>query len=257
MGRSSGVHKVLVLAGTAEGRAAAGALLVLPGVEVVASLAGVTRTPAEYPAPVRTGGFGGAAGLETWLRAEGTAAVIDATHPFAARMPFNAAAACAAAGVPRLRLLRPEWPVRSGWTVVPDLAAAAEALPPGARAFLTTGREIAPFARRTDCRFWVRTIEPVPLPAHMEPVAGPPPSVEADELRLIRRLAPTHLVSKNSGGNPTKLDIARSLGIAVVMVARPPQPPGPVVDDATEALRWVEALVCGPGHWLDPARSDP
>jgi precorrin-6A/cobalt-precorrin-6A reductase len=243
MARSSGGHKVLVLAGTAEGRQVAGLLSTLPHFEVTASLAGVTRTPARYPAPVRIGGFGGAAGLEAWLRAHGTAAVIDATHPFAARMPFNAAAACDAAGVPRLRLLRPEWPVRPGWTVVPDLAAAAESLPPGARVFLTTGREIAPFARRDDCRFWVRTIEPVPLPAHMEPVAGPPPSLKADELRLMRRIDPTHLVSKNSGGDPTKLDIAGALGIAVVMVARPAQPPGPVVADPAAALRWAEALL--------------
>ena len=243
MARSSGVHRVLVLAGTAEGRQVSGLLSALPGFEVVASLAGVTPAPAGYAAPARIGGFGGAAGLEAWLRAEGTAAVIDATHAFAARMPFNAAAACAAAGVPRLRLLRPEWPARPGWTVVPHLAAAAEALPPGARVFLTTGREIAPFARRTDCRFWVRTIVPAPLPAHMEPVAGPPPSLPADELRLMHGLDPTHLVSKNSGGDPTKLDTAGALGVAVVMVARPPQPPGPVAADPDEALRWAEALV--------------
>ena len=244
MARSSGVHKVLVLAGTTEGRQAAGLLAMLPGVEVVASLAGVTRSPTRYPAPVRTGGFGGAEGLASWLRAKGTAAVIDATHAFAARMPFNAAAACAATGVPRLRLLRPEWPVRPGWTVVPDLAAAAEALPPGARVLLTTGRDVAPFAHRADCRFWVRTIEPVRLPAHMEPVPGPPPKSEAEELKLIRGIAPGHLVSKNSGGGGTaKLNTARALGIAVVMVARPAPPPGPIVGEPKDAVRWLRALL--------------
>jgi precorrin-6A/cobalt-precorrin-6A reductase len=77
----------------------------------------------------------------------------------------------------------------------------------------------------------------------MEPVAGPPPPLEADEWRLMRRIDPTHLVSKNSGGAATKLDIARALGIAVVMVARPAQPPGPTVGDPVEALRWLVALL--------------
>ena len=242
MARSSAVHRVLVLGGTAEAREISGASA-LRGIEVTVSLAGVTRDPRPMGVPVRTGGFGGAKGLANWLRAERIAAVIDATHPFAAKMPFNAAAACGAAGVPRLRLLRPEWPVRPGWTVVPDLSAAAEALPAGARVFLTTGREIAPFAHRTDCRFWVRTIEPVPLPAHMEPIAHRPPSPKGDELKLMRRLAPTHLVSKNSGGNPAKLDIAGALGVVVVMVTRPPPPTGPVAGTPGEALRWLFALL--------------
>jgi precorrin-6A/cobalt-precorrin-6A reductase len=243
MARSSAAHRVLLLAGTAEARALAEVLRDLPGVEAVASFAGATRQPRPLALPARTGGFGGAAGLEAWLRAEGIAAVIDATHPFAARMQANAVAACAAADVPRLRVLRPAWPVRPGWTVVPDLAAAAAALPRGARVLLTTGRNVAPFAARTDCRFWVRTIEPVPLPAHMEPIRGAPPCDRAEELRLMRRLAPGHLVAKNSGGGPAKLDVAGALGIAVVMVARPGPPPGPVVADPLAAVEWLRAAL--------------
>ena len=58
------------------------------------SLAGATAHPAPAPIPQRIGGFGGAAGLADFLRAEKIGAVVDATHPFAARMSMNAAEAC-------------------------------------------------------------------------------------------------------------------------------------------------------------------
>lgn len=231
-----------MLAGTAEARALAARLSGMAGIEATASLAGATRAPAAYAVPVRTGGFGGAAGLKTWLRDGAVAAVVDATHPFAARMPWNAADACTAAGVPRLRLLRPEWPSEPDWTVVASLDAAARALPPGARVLLTTGREAAPFAVRRDCRFWLRSIEPVHLPAHIQPLLARPPFGPEAETALLRRLGATHLISKNAGGDRSKLDAATAEGVRIVMVARPPGPPGPEVGTVDEAAAWVAAL---------------
>lgn len=235
--------RVLLLAGTIEARAVAAGLAALPGVEATASLAGATRAPAGYAVPLRTGGFGGAEGLANWLRAEAAGAVIDATHPFAARMAANAARASAAVGVPRLKLLRPAWPLRAGWRVVASLDDAAEALPRGARVLLTSGRDWAPFARRVDCRFWLRSIEPVDLPGQFEPILARPPFAMADEVALMRRLGITHLVSKNSGGDPAKLDAAESLAVSVLMVARGAPPAGPVVASPEEALAWVVRLV--------------
>ena len=237
--------RVLLLAGTAEARALASALAGMPGVEATASLAGATRAPAAYAVPVRSGGFGGAEGLAAWLREHRTAAVIDATHPFAARIATNAVRACAAAGVPRLKLLRPEWPARAGWRLVGSLAGAAEALPAGARVLLTSGRDWSPFASRTDCRFWLRSIEPVDLPRHIEPIIARPPFAPADELALMRRIGATHLVAKNAGGDPARLDAADALGMAVVMVARPAPPAGPVVARPEEALAWLAELPDG------------
>jgi precorrin-6A/cobalt-precorrin-6A reductase len=213
-------------------------------------IASANRPPperAEAPLATRTGGFGGAAGLTAWLHAEGIGAVIDATHPFAVRMQANAVAACAAAGVPRLRLLRPEWPARPGWVGVADLAEAAAALPPGARVLLTSGRDWAPFAGRPDCRFWLRSIEPVALPGHIQPILGRPPFERRAELALMRRLSVTHLVAKNSGGDTGKLDAAGEAGATVLMVARPvppaEPPPGAVVGDPAEALAWLAGVV--------------
>ena len=233
---------LLLLAGTAEARALAAALA-QRGVDATASLAGATRAPADHALPVRTGGVGGAEGLAGWLRANRVRGVVDATHPFSRRMPWNAAAACAAAGVPRVRLLRPEWPARAGWIPAASLGEAAAALPAGARVLLTTGREAAPFAARVDCRFWLRSIEPVALPPHVEPVLARPPFGVDEEEALMRRLGVTHLVSKNSGGDAAKLDAAQALGVLVVMVARPAPPPGPLARSVDEALGWVAGVL--------------
>ncbi|MDT7658467.1 MAG: precorrin-6A/cobalt-precorrin-6A reductase, partial [Pseudonocardiales bacterium] len=74
--------------GSTEGSAdgSAGSAVARPGLSVVSSLAGRVRSPVLPPGEVRVGGFGGVSGLLAYLRAERIAAVVDATHPFAATM---------------------------------------------------------------------------------------------------------------------------------------------------------------------------
>src|SRR5262249_10499427 len=84
--------RVLLLGGTAEGRALAETLH--PDVDVISSLAGRVPDPALPVGAVRIGGFGGVDGLRRWLRDERIDAVVDATHPFAATMTAHAAEAC-------------------------------------------------------------------------------------------------------------------------------------------------------------------
>ncbi|MGI9161551.1 MAG: precorrin-6A/cobalt-precorrin-6A reductase, partial [Mycobacterium sp.] len=83
--------RVLLLGGTAEGRELAARLH--PRTDVISSLAGRVPDPALPVGAVRIGGFGGVEGLRQWLRDNDITAVIDATHPFAATMTANAAAA--------------------------------------------------------------------------------------------------------------------------------------------------------------------
>lgn len=241
--------RVLVLAGTAEGRAVAERLAAEPNLDVTASFAGVTSAPAPIAAPTRTGGFGGAAGLADYVRVEAVAALIDATHPFAARMAANAATACAETGTPRLKLLRPAWEPTGDWRPCRSLAAAAAALPSRARVLVTSGRkEIAPFAARTDVTCLLRLIEPVAgLPPHMTQLTARPPFPLEEEHALMRRHAVTHLVAKNAGGaGRAKLDAAARLGIPVLMVERPALPPGPTVATVDEAVAWLrETLADG------------
>jgi len=237
--------RLLILAGTAEARSLAEALAPDPGYRVTVSLAGATRAPAPMPAAVavRSGGFGGAEGLTRWLRANGADRLIDATHPFAARMPWNAHRAAEAVVIPRLRLIRPPWPPAPNWALHEDLAAAARALPAGARVLLATGRgEIAPFAARTDCRFWLRSIEdPGPLPGHIHPLRGRPPYPIAAERALMAENRVTHLIVKNAGGDRAKLDAAAAESVTVMMIARPAAPPGPRAESVEAALAWLRA----------------
>ncbi|CAA7626773.1 cobalt-precorrin-6A reductase [Magnetospirillum sp. SS-4] len=235
--------KLLILGGTAE--AAALARAVAGRIETVTSLAGRAGIPS-LPGRVRVGGFGGAAGLEAFLRTEAIGRVIDATHPFAARISAHAGTACAALGIPRLMLRRPEWPrhPEDRWTEVADMAGAAAVLPGlGRRAFLTVGAgEVAAFAPVPDVWFLVRLLTAGPLPlADHAVITGRPPFAEAAERALMAEHRIDVLVSKASGGSATygKIAAARHLGIPVLMIRRPAPPAGAAVDSVAAAVEWL------------------
>jgi precorrin-6A/cobalt-precorrin-6A reductase len=242
------VPRVLLLAGSSEASALARRLAASEAVSVVSSFAGRVTDLSLPPGDVRIGGFGGVEGLVAYLRTESIRAVLDATHPFTAVMPWHAEAACRAGDVGRARLLRDEWHRQPGddWRVVASLEAAATRLEEmGAqRVFLTTGRqELSPFATVPQATFLVRAIEPPdPMPlARAEVVLSRGPFRFEDELALMTRYGIDALVTKNSGGGAAaaKLEAARQLGIPVVMVARPASPPGDTVSTVGEALHWL------------------
>lgn len=242
--------EVLILGGTSEAAELGRRLAEAPQrFAVTTSLAGRTAAPAPLPGRVRIGGFGGVDGLARWLQANRTRALIDATHPFAARMPWHAVEAAHAAGLPHLRLERPAWKAVAGdrWTSVPDLAAAAAAIEDSGRVFLTTGRQdLAPFAVRLDAWFLVRSIEPpgpLPFPSG-EVVLARGPFTVADEEQLMARFHIDALVTKNSGAAATaaKLEAARRLGIRVIMVERPEKPHCASVPTVEAALDWLDGM---------------
>lgn len=244
------VTRVLLLAGTAEATRLADVLVRSHGVDVLSSLAGVTAVPARRAGRTRTGGFGGARGLAQHLRDHPVDALIDATHPFAAVMPFNAAAACSATGTPSCRLLRPPWvpAATDRWVEVPDLAAAAAALSSlGARrVLLTVGRQSTWAFAGHDAWFLVRAIEaPEVAPAdHLLLLErGPFDLVSERALMLEHRI--DAVVTKNAGGTASvaKLVAARELGIPVVMVARPAPPEVTIVEGVDHAVAWLDGAV--------------
>lgn len=236
--------RVLILAGTSLARRVCGAF---EDLDVLASLAGVTEAPEPLGVPTRTGGFGGADGFAAAL--DGVAAVLDATHPFAARISARAVCVCAARGVPYLRLVAPSWERDAAWTYHPDAAVAAETLPPRARVFLSTGPgSLAPFLGRGMTLF-CRRIDPAPVLVGMSWIVGRPPFAENDEHALFERLGITHLVTKESGGARAKLDAAASLGIAVHVIARPPSPGGKEIHDVRRAIAFVRQYAASlPDH---------
>jgi precorrin-6A/cobalt-precorrin-6A reductase len=122
--------RVLILGGTTEGYALAEMLARDSRYAPIYSLAGRTLAPRLPKAATRAGGFGGAQGLAAWLKSEATQAIVDATHPYAARISANAAAAAGDLQVPLLRLDRAEWKPEAAddWRDVPDVDAAVTAL---------------------------------------------------------------------------------------------------------------------------------
>jgi precorrin-6A/cobalt-precorrin-6A reductase len=242
--------RLLILGGTGEAAALAEAATARDGLRVVTSLAGRTKNPAPLAGETRTGGFGGAEGLRDYLRRDRIDLVVDATHPFAAIISANAAAACAAENIPRLLLARPAWRKQPGdrWIDADDIDGAAAALPAaGRRVFLTVGRnELARFSGVDGAWFLVRVIDPpeAPMPlADCTVVTGRGPFREAGERSLMAEHRIEIVVSKNSGGGATyaKIAAARGLGLPVIMVRRPAVPTGPAAESVDDALAWVMA----------------
>jgi precorrin-6A/cobalt-precorrin-6A reductase len=247
--------RILILGGTSEARVLAQRVAGDAALQATLSLAGRTRNPWLPPIPFRIGGFGGVDGLRDYLAAETIEAVIDATHPFAVQMSENARLACAAARLPLAVLTRLEWQAQPGdrWIVVDDIEAAVEALGDAPRrVLLTHGRlGLAAFARRPQHDYLVRTIDRPDdielLPKHRL-ILERGPFDTASELQLLRDERINVIVSKNSGGVATypKIEAARELGLAVVMIRRPHS-------DAVAELFDIESVMA----WLATHRTAP
>ncbi|MDO5371692.1 cobalt-precorrin-6A reductase [Paracoccus sp. (in: a-proteobacteria)] len=214
------------------------------------SYAGRVANPRAQPVPVHIGGFGGPEGLAAFLQSNGIGQVIDATHPFAARISRNALQACALAEVPLCAFERAAWTAgpQDNWTHVPDIAGAAAALDgPGKRVFLAIGRQhLADFAHLAQHRFLTRLVDvparDFPLPNAEIVVARGPFRLE-DDLDLMRAHGTELLVAKNAGGAGAEAKIlaARTLGIPVIMIDRPGLPERPVRRTVAEVMDWLHA----------------
>ena len=240
--------RILILGGTAEASALAKLIAGANRFQPTLSLAGRTASPAAPPIPYRIGGFGGWEGLAAWIKAEGVGAVVDATHPFAARISANAVKAAEAAGVPLATVIRPAWTPEEGdrWISVPTPEAAAAALGLAPRTvFLATGRlELPAFAAAPHHNYIARVIDPpsdVALPPQIDFIYDRGPFDAAAEIRLLAGRRAEIVVSKNSGGAATygKIEAARSLGLPVVMIQRPDKPALHALASVAEALAWL------------------
>ncbi|NEI72668.1 cobalt-precorrin-6A reductase [Rhizobium lusitanum] len=244
-----GKARILILGGTTEARALAATLAPRADLDVVLSLAGRTADPAAQPVPIRSGGFGGAEGLARYLRDEAIDLVVDATHPFAARISANAARATAECDVAAFALRRPAWvPVEGDdWLPVHSVSQAVTALGNAPlRVFLATGRQDAHQANAAPHHhYWVRSVDPVEPPLtvpHVDYIHGRGPFRLEDELDLLRRHGIDVVVAKNSGGDATyaKIEAARRLGIRIIMIERAETAGLPVVETVKAALGQID-----------------
>ena len=235
-----------MLGGTAEASQLALALA-HACVDAIFSYAGRTESPVVQPLTTRVGGFGGVAGLLAWLQDQRITHVVDAIHPFAAQMSCNAVQACAAAGVPLLAFVRPAWAAQAGdqWQCVADIAGAVAALPSApARVFLAIGRQnLLPFAQCAQHHYLLRLVDAVPsvpLPNAQVVIARGPFTADGDRA-LLREHGITHVVAKNSGGMgaAAKLEVARDLGLPVILINRPKLPDRDTAATVAQVMDWL------------------
>jgi precorrin-6A/cobalt-precorrin-6A reductase len=242
-------RRVLIFGGTGEARELA-ALLLRQGYDVITSLAGVTAEPLLPEGKLVRGGFGGAPGIAAFAKREGIAAIVDATHPFAARISAHAHDAARERGIPYLRLERPAWVAAEGdnWLMVSGIAEGVAAIPSQARVMLTIGRKAASaFLARRDLGGVARMIERPdgPMPDGWTLVLERPPFTPEREMALFDAHRVTVLVCKNSGGDQTraKLVAAREKHVPVIMLARPAKPAAMTFADARQLSAALDGLL--------------
>ncbi len=238
-------RRVLILGGTSEASELATQLAARADLTVISSFAGRVSQPRLPAGIVRVGGFGGVTGLISYLVDENIEVVIDATHPFAAKISGNAELACKTLSVPLIALERPPWEPKEHdcWCAVPDVQAAASIVNHKRnRVFLSIGRqELSAFSNCEDAWFLVRAIDEPneKLPANSKLILKRGPFHLDDELHMLRSESISLIVSKNSGGTATysKIEAARALQIPIVMIDRPQKHNIPTVPRPQDVLQ--------------------
>lgn len=172
---------------------------------------------------------------EELCRREGVRLIIDAAHPFASGLHATVGEVAARCGVPVIRYERRE--VRDDYAIYcADYEDAMRRMEcDGVRNLLVltgvkTIRRLAPFWERHCCRFRIlprqeslREALEAGIRRHQILFYDPP----CDELQLLRRENPDAVLTKESGtsgGLREKIAAARTLGIPIYVVERPPLP---------------------------------
>ena len=236
-------NKILVFGGTSDSRELLEALLAqdIQVHDCVATDYGGAMLRAQKGLTLQVGRLA-LQGMVELMRGGNFACVVDATHPYATEATENIRQAAQDCALPYYRLLREEGREQPDWL----LESTAEAVKwlathPG-RIFLTTGsRELAAFTALPDFaeRIYLRILPDADSllqaeelgyqRAHMVAMQGP----FSQELNreMMRSFAIDILVSKDGGargGYEQKIRAARELGIASVVIARPPDEGWPI-----------------------------
>ena len=239
-------HNILLLGGTADARIIADDLANRPNINAVLSLAGVLSKPPKMALPLRIGGFGGGQGLASYIRDNGITCLIDATHPYAAQMSQNAVTACTITSIKRLTLWRPPWQAADGddWQCYDDWSSLIAAIPKGARVFMAAGQDgMKALPDAPDFSVIARALaRPDDLPHHIEMIKALPGKTSTEEVEVFTKQQISHVICKNSGGmsSQAKLIAARDMGLPVLMLNRPSQPPAPIFPDAASLLQALD-----------------
>jgi precorrin-6A/cobalt-precorrin-6A reductase len=146
-------------------------------------------------------------------------------------------------------LQRPPWIAVAGdrWIEVADAREAVREF--GAaprRVFLALGRqELAAFLGAPQHHYLIRSVDPVDPPLalpHTTYITGRGPFSEADDRALLMAHRIDLVTAKNSGGSATygKIAAARTLGLPVILLRRPPALDVPAVATVDDAVAWLD-----------------
>ncbi|WP_271193460.1 cobalt-precorrin-6A reductase [Pseudomonas turukhanskensis] len=235
--------KVLLLGGVSEALALARHL----EADDIYSLAGLGRVPEDLPCQVRVGGYGGAEGLAQFIAENSIGLLVDATHPYAAQISANAARAATLASIPCWALRRPGWVAQAGddWREVADWNDLIHSLKPFRRPLFTLGREpLEHLDEIPEHQHWtVRCLQSQAATPRAEIIGARGPFTLESERALFARLRCDVLISKNSGSEATehKLQVARELGVPVLVLRRPTLPA--VEREFTDGVALLNALL--------------
>ena len=225
--------------------------------KLIYSVAGLVRQP-NVPCEVISGGFTQFGGFGSYLDQFNIDAVLDMTHPYAAKMSATAVQVCREMDLPYWRFLRSPWCAQAGdqWTHVSCWSEVVEHCASFRRILLTVGQlsqneldqlvsavssHVATTSEsQNSYPIILRTAATprVELPEQVKWVKAIGPFQLDDERALLQQHKIDVLVSKNSGGEAirAKLDAARGLNIPVVMVDRPATPAATTPAEITPGL---------------------
>ena len=190
--------------------------------------------------------------MEEMFRRERFHLVVDATHPYAAAVTENIAAACERTGTEYLRLLRSAAAPEADAVRVPDIEGAVAYLEgTEGKVLLTTGsKELAKYAGLTafSRRCYARVL---PMEASLQScqaaglapdhiLAMQGPFSREMNAAMLRSVGAKYLVTKDAGGPggfEEKAAAARDAGAVLVVVGRPPQREGLDFSAAVSALK--------------------
>lgn len=250
---TSGQPRVLVLGSNVEAMRVEAGMKALGLARPVRLGPGGARSQPAPPAGFLLGTPGGSDRLAAWLAEQRIAAVVDATHPFALRLMAGAARACSAAAVPRFRVERPRWRAWPG-----ERLETADSVEEGLRrlhgrarlVFATPGRRDLPLLDAArPIRFVLRGLGAAPPTRYgnLLWVHGRPSREEAVEEAFLGAFAIDALLLRETGGGVAagKRGAARRLGLPVVVIRRPPAPPGPR-GSPRACLAWLRVVLGDP-----------
>lgn len=245
--------KVLIFAGTTEGRILAQRLAAIEGVEATVCVATeygkeiLADLPARFPVLARRLGR---EEMSSFMVEGGFHMVVDATHPYAVEVTGNIRAAAQDAGIMCLRLLR-ERGGAEGCRYVERIGQAVEALgETSGNVLLTTGsKELEQYTALPD---YAQRLYPRVLPmaqaiekcerlgflsSHIIAMQGPF-SAELN-IAMLKQFEIETLVTKDggcAGGFAEKVSAAQSLGVEVLIIGRPTQETGLTLEQVVDEI---------------------